>query len=160
MNPEPSTFFQNIIGYGCQLHCFLTRSIISLRCWVTGSIFTSWNPVSEDIFYESMVNLRPRQNRSMQILDPSGSRSSQRNHLQVVRRRMNNWSETERAFRWNRLSVRLERLAQNFLRMASLSLDITNADVVLAILRESKVFLELTANQFVVMYAKKKNGEQ
>jgi hypothetical protein len=73
---------------------------------------------------------------------------------------MNNWSETERAFRWNRLSVRLERLAQNFLRMASLSLDITNADVVLAILRESKVFLELTANQFVVMYAKKKNGEQ
>jgi hypothetical protein len=30
----------------------------------------SWNPVSQDIFYESMVNLRPRQNRSMQILDP------------------------------------------------------------------------------------------
>jgi hypothetical protein len=31
----------------------------------------SWNPVSQDIFYESMVNLRPRQNRSMQILDPT-----------------------------------------------------------------------------------------
>jgi hypothetical protein len=30
----------------------------------------SWNPVSQEIFYESMVNLRPRQNRSMQILDP------------------------------------------------------------------------------------------
>lgn len=29
----------------------------------------SWNPVSGEIVYESMVNLRPRQNRSMQILD-------------------------------------------------------------------------------------------
>ena len=31
----------------------------------------SWNPISQEIFYESMVNLRPRQNRSMQILDPA-----------------------------------------------------------------------------------------
>lgn len=31
----------------------------------------SWNPVSQDIFYESMVNLRPRQNRAMQIIDPT-----------------------------------------------------------------------------------------
>ena len=30
-----------------------------------------WNPISQEIFYESMVNLRPRQNRAMQILDPS-----------------------------------------------------------------------------------------
>jgi hypothetical protein len=30
----------------------------------------SWNPISKEIFYESMVNLRPRQNRSMEILDP------------------------------------------------------------------------------------------
>jgi hypothetical protein len=30
----------------------------------------SWNPISQEIFYESMVNLRPRQNRSMEILDP------------------------------------------------------------------------------------------
>jgi hypothetical protein len=29
----------------------------------------SWNPMSQEISYESMVNLRPRQNRSMQILD-------------------------------------------------------------------------------------------
>jgi Protein of unknown function (DUF5674) len=29
----------------------------------------SWNPISQEIFYESMVNLRPRQNRSMEILD-------------------------------------------------------------------------------------------
>ena len=30
----------------------------------------SWNPISQSILYESMVNLRPRQNRSMEILDP------------------------------------------------------------------------------------------
>lgn len=29
----------------------------------------SWNPDSQEIVYESMVNLRPHQNRSMQILD-------------------------------------------------------------------------------------------
>jgi hypothetical protein len=31
----------------------------------------SWNPFSQEILYESMVNLRPRQNRSMEVLDPS-----------------------------------------------------------------------------------------
>ncbi len=58
---------------------------------------------------------------------------------------MNNWTEAERAFRCERLSVRLERLAQNFGRMAALSVDATNGDAVLAIVRESKAFLELTA---------------
>lgn len=58
---------------------------------------------------------------------------------------MNNWNETELAFRCERLSVRLERLAQNFLRLAQLSQDVDNADRVLAIVEESKSFLELTA---------------
>jgi hypothetical protein len=58
---------------------------------------------------------------------------------------MNNWTIEEIEFRCNRLSVRLERLAQNFQRMASLSLDETNGEAMLAIVRESKVFLELTA---------------
>jgi hypothetical protein len=31
----------------------------------------SWSPISQEIFYESMVNLRPHQNRAMQILDPA-----------------------------------------------------------------------------------------
>jgi hypothetical protein len=30
----------------------------------------SWNPISQEIFFESMINLRPRQNRSMLILEP------------------------------------------------------------------------------------------
>ncbi|MCY7276171.1 MAG: hypothetical protein LH702_21150, partial [Phormidesmis sp. CAN_BIN44] len=58
---------------------------------------------------------------------------------------MNNWTAEEVAFRYERLSVRLETLAQSFLQMASLSLDVANAEAVLAIVRESKVFLELTA---------------
>jgi hypothetical protein len=36
----------------------------------------SWNPISQEIFYESMVNLRPRQNRSMEILDPAIRKSN------------------------------------------------------------------------------------
>jgi hypothetical protein len=31
----------------------------------------SWSPYTKEILYESMVNLRPRQNRSTQILDPA-----------------------------------------------------------------------------------------
>ncbi len=58
---------------------------------------------------------------------------------------MNSWTTEELAFRCERLSVRMERLAQNFLRLAALSPDEANADLVLAIVRESKVFLELTA---------------
>jgi hypothetical protein len=58
---------------------------------------------------------------------------------------MNNWSEAELAFRCERLSERLERLAQNFIRMGVLSQDVMNADVVLTIVQESKSFLELTA---------------
>jgi hypothetical protein len=58
---------------------------------------------------------------------------------------MNNWTVEQITFRCERLSVRLERLAQNFLQMASLSLNEFNGEAVLEIIRESKVFLELTA---------------
>jgi ferredoxin-fold anticodon binding domain-containing protein len=58
---------------------------------------------------------------------------------------MNNWSVEEIAFRCDRLSVRMERLAQNFLQMGSLSRDGVDAEMVLEIVRESKVFIELTA---------------
>jgi Protein of unknown function (DUF5674) len=37
----------------------------------------SWNPISQEIIYESMVNLRPRQNQSMQILSPDIRKSVQ-----------------------------------------------------------------------------------
>jgi hypothetical protein len=59
--------------------------------------------------------------------------------------RMNNLSDLEMTFRCDRLSVRMERLVDNFQRMEVLSLDEVDAETVLAIVRESKVFLELTA---------------
>jgi hypothetical protein len=58
---------------------------------------------------------------------------------------MNNWTVAEMAFRCDRLSLRMERLAQNFLRMESMSLDGVDAETVRAIVKESKVFIELTA---------------
>ena len=58
---------------------------------------------------------------------------------------MNNWTLEEVAFRCDRLSLRMERLAHNFIRMGSLSLEGVDAVAVLEIVRESKVFIELTA---------------
>jgi hypothetical protein len=58
---------------------------------------------------------------------------------------MNNWTAEEIAFRCDRLPVRIDRLAANLLRMGSLSLNGTDADSTLEILRESKIFIELTA---------------
>jgi hypothetical protein len=58
---------------------------------------------------------------------------------------MNNWNESELKFRCERLSVRLERLAENFMHLASLTQDEQNSEVALAVIQESKMFLELTA---------------
>lgn len=58
---------------------------------------------------------------------------------------MNHWSAEETAFRCQRLSVRLEQLAQTFEEMAGLSQNETQAEAVLARLRLSKRYLELTA---------------
>lgn len=58
---------------------------------------------------------------------------------------MNNWTAKELVFRCERLSVRLEKLAQIFLKIASFSAERTNAEAVLALIQESKAFLELTA---------------
>ncbi len=49
------------------------------------------------------------------------------------------------AFRCDRLSLRMERLAQNFLLMGAMSLDGVDAEMVRAIVKESKIFIELTA---------------
>jgi hypothetical protein len=58
---------------------------------------------------------------------------------------MNNWNESELKFRCERLSVRLERLAQGFLQMADLGQTGACGDEVLDLVRECKSFLELTA---------------
>jgi hypothetical protein len=66
---------------------------------------------------------------------------------------MNNWTVEEIAFRCvseaspleNRLPNRIDRLTQNFVRIGSLSQDGTDPETTLVIIRESKVFIELTA---------------
>jgi hypothetical protein len=61
---------------------------------------------------------------------------------------MNNWTASEIAFRCERLSVRMERLAQNFLRMEVLSVNGADAETVLALIRKSKIFLVWLLNFF------------
>jgi hypothetical protein len=58
---------------------------------------------------------------------------------------MNNWTEAEVAFRCQRLSVRMEQLAQNLTRMGSLIIESVDRETILAMLRENKAFLELAA---------------
>jgi hypothetical protein len=58
---------------------------------------------------------------------------------------MNNWSEAELQFRCERLSVRLERLAENFLRIADLCQRENDGNEVLVLLQACRSFLELTA---------------
>jgi Protein of unknown function (DUF5674) len=62
---------QQILAGGGEMHSdceimLLDRGNQQVDIWGA-----SWNPISQEIFYESIVNLRPRQNRSMEILDPS-----------------------------------------------------------------------------------------
>jgi hypothetical protein len=58
---------------------------------------------------------------------------------------MNNWSEAELQFRCERLSVRLEGLAGNFLRIADLCRRGNDGDEVLVLVQTCRSFLELTA---------------
>jgi hypothetical protein len=58
---------------------------------------------------------------------------------------MNHLTSEEQEFRCERLSVRLERLAQNFQQISSLASNTDNSEAVLSVIRTSKVFLELTA---------------
>jgi uncharacterized Rossmann fold enzyme len=58
---------------------------------------------------------------------------------------MKHWSPEDLAFRCQRLSLRLEMLAQTFSQLATLSEEVTAADEALATLRQAKVWLELTA---------------
>jgi hypothetical protein len=58
---------------------------------------------------------------------------------------MNNWTAEEITFRCDRLPVRIDQLATNLLHLGSLSSSGTDADSALAVLCESKVFIELTA---------------
>ena len=60
---------RQILAGGGILHADAEGELLahsSLQSSLWGS---SWSPYTQEIIYESMINLRPTQNRSMQILD-------------------------------------------------------------------------------------------
>jgi Protein of unknown function (DUF5674) len=59
---------QRILAGGGAMHSDCETVLLERDCQQQDLWGTSWNPISREIVYESMVNLRPRQNRSMQIL--------------------------------------------------------------------------------------------
>jgi hypothetical protein len=62
---------QQILAGGGEMHSDCEALLLNNGSQQQDIWGASWNPVSQEIFYESMVNLRPRQNRSMEVLDPS-----------------------------------------------------------------------------------------
>jgi hypothetical protein len=62
---------QQILAGGGEMHSDCEAILLDNGSQQQDIWGASWNPISHEIFYESMVNLRPRQNRSMQILDPA-----------------------------------------------------------------------------------------
>jgi Protein of unknown function (DUF5674) len=61
---------QDILAGGGEMHSDCEIVLLDRGSQQQDIWGASWNPFSQEIFYESMVNLRPRQNRSMEILDP------------------------------------------------------------------------------------------
>jgi hypothetical protein len=59
---------QQILAGGGAMHSDCETVLLERGCQQADLWGASWNPISREIVYESMVNLRPRQNRSMQIL--------------------------------------------------------------------------------------------
>jgi carbonic anhydrase len=62
---------QQILAGGGEMHSDCEAVLLNNGSQQQDIWGASWNPISREIFYESMVNLRPRQNRSMEILDRS-----------------------------------------------------------------------------------------
>jgi Protein of unknown function (DUF5674) len=60
---------QQILAGGGEMHSDCEVFLLDHGCQQADIWGASWNPSSREIFYESLVNLRPRQNRAMQILD-------------------------------------------------------------------------------------------
>ncbi|WP_342745990.1 DUF5674 family protein [Brunnivagina elsteri] len=60
-----------ILAGGGEMHSNCETVLLDNRTQQQDVWGASWNPISQEIFYESMVNLRPRQNRAMEILDPA-----------------------------------------------------------------------------------------
>jgi len=65
-----------ILAGGGEMHSDCETILLENRSQQHDVWGASWNPISQEIFYESMINLRPRQNRAMEILDPAIRKSN------------------------------------------------------------------------------------
>jgi hypothetical protein len=56
---------QKILAGGGEIHSDCEETLLNNGRQQIDIWGASWNPISPEIFYESMINLRPRQNRSI-----------------------------------------------------------------------------------------------
>jgi hypothetical protein len=70
---------RQLLAGGGEMHSDCEVALLEQESQQESLWAASWNPVSQEIGYESIVNLRPRQNRSMKILD-----MNTRNQVQQV----------------------------------------------------------------------------
>lgn len=63
---------QGILAGGGQLHADCEAVLLENGSRQENIWGASWNPLTQEVFYESLINIRPRQNnRSMEILAPT-----------------------------------------------------------------------------------------
>lgn len=61
----------NVLAGGGELHADCEAVLLEEGSRQADLWGASWNPLTQEVFYESLINIRPRQNnRSMEILDP------------------------------------------------------------------------------------------
>jgi len=61
---------RGILAGGGELHADCEVVLLEAGSQQANVWGASWNPSTREVFYESLINIRPRQNRSMEILDP------------------------------------------------------------------------------------------
>jgi Protein of unknown function (DUF5674) len=61
---------RGILAEGGELHADCEAMLLENGSRQDNVWGASWNPLTQEVFYESLINIRPRQNnRSMEILD-------------------------------------------------------------------------------------------
>jgi Protein of unknown function (DUF5674) len=61
---------RGILAGGGELHADCEAVLLDDRSRQDNIWGASWNPLTQEVFFESLINIRPRQNnRSMEILD-------------------------------------------------------------------------------------------
>ena len=62
---------RHILAGGGEMHYFCEQALLDDGSYQKNIWGAGFMPVDQKITYDSLINLRPRQNRSMEILDPN-----------------------------------------------------------------------------------------